>query len=166
MTMQRYNQKELDRQLERALYNSIKHDNQHDYISAIYTILKRGAAINPAGKLAMTPLEIAINANCPELVRILINRGADVNKVTSDNKRPLEKAIEKYKNRAHRSDTEFILKLLVHAGARITPMDIKTSKEKKYYAVTRLLKSSVATKLLRHKVDLHSTVQPEGKKLD
>jgi len=72
--------------------------------SAIARALERGADANARGKLDITPLMIAVDAQCPDAVTTLLKAGAVPNAQAVDRSGPVSLAVQSYRAKPHGRD--------------------------------------------------------------
>ncbi|KAI8070382.1 ankyrin repeat-containing domain protein [Gongronella butleri] len=89
----------------------------------VKTLLKAGASVTWTDPMTKTHLlHLAVDAQSPELVRFLLQLGADANVHDQWKRTPLHWAIDK--SRARSNQNGKIEKLLLDAGANINAQDI------------------------------------------
>jgi hypothetical protein len=79
---------------------AIRADNPH----AIAQALADGAGVNAAGRFNITPLMIAVDAQCPNAVEALLKAGALPNATAQDRNGPVSLAVKSYRAKPHGRD--------------------------------------------------------------
>jgi len=80
-------QKEMVRQMEQA--EDYTFPDEESYAAVVTALLQAGAAVDSRDKEGETPLDYAVENNCPLIVKALVAGGADVNAPDAAGRRPL-----------------------------------------------------------------------------
>lgn len=86
-----------------------------DDVAAVATALGHGASVNATGKFDITPLMVAVDAQCPQAVQALLKAGALPNALAQDGNGPVSLAVKSYLAKPYGRD---IMLAIFQAGGR------------------------------------------------